>query len=91
MKYRILYTGQFKRSYKRCQKRGLPMDTLEKVVTLLAQNGSLPSSYRPHKLSSDYANCWECHIEPDWLLVWKQDDSELTLLLLQTGTHADIF
>ncbi len=91
MKYRILYTGKFKRSYKRCQKRGLPMEKLRQVIQLLAQNGSLPTSYRPHKLSGNYAKCWECHIESDWLLVWQQDDHDLTLLLMQTGSHSDLF
>ena len=46
---------------------------------------------KPHKLSGDYVGCWECHIKPDWLLVWEQNDTELVLLMTNTGTHSDIF
>ena len=51
----------------------------------------LPPKYRPHKLSGNYSNCWECHIKEDWLLVWLQNDNELTLLFINTGTHSDLF
>jgi mRNA interferase YafQ len=72
-------------------KRGLNLEHLRTVVKLLEENGSLPHKYRPHKLTGVYSGIWECHIEPDWLLLWKQDDTELVLLLRDTGTHADIF
>ena len=92
MKYTLRYSGQFKRSYKLCKKRGYDMSKLEAVIRLLAENGSLPAQYRPHILSGrGLAGYWECHIEPDWLLVWDQNDTELILLLLDTGTHSDIF
>jgi len=48
-------------------------------------------NYRPHKLSGEYDNCWECHIKSDWLLIWEQNDTELTLLFTGTGTHSDLF
>lgn len=89
--YTIKYTNQFKRDWKLCKKRGLPMDLLQTAITILAQTGTLPPEYRPHKLSGNRIGEWECHIKPDWLLIWEQDDNELTLLMLNTGTHSDIF
>ena len=91
MKYTISYSGRFKKSYKLCKRRVLNIANFETVVSLLAETGTLPAIYRPHILSGKYAGVWECHIEPDWLLLWKQNDTELTLLLLDTGTHSDVF
>lgn len=91
MKYFINYTGRFKKNLKQCQKRGYDMSLFEQVSHLLETTGSLPSQYRPHKLSGKYAGLWEYHIQGDWLLVWSQNDTELTLLSTDTGTHADIF
>lgn len=91
MPYTLTYTGQFKKDLKRCKKRGLNLELLYRVITLLQENGSLPAEYKPHILSGQFSECWECHIKPDWLLVWKQNDEELTLMLLNTGTHSDIF
>ena len=67
------------------------MEKLVTVVRLLVENGELPTKYRPHKLSGDYRGIWECHIQPDWLLLWKQDDEELVMLMTNTGTHSDLF
>ena len=89
--YAIRTTNQFEKDLKRCEKRGLNLSHLQEVIELLSQNGSLPLKYKSHKLSGNFANCWECHIKPDWLLIWKQDDTELLLLLLNTGTHSDLF
>jgi len=91
MKYTINYSSRFKKSYKLCKRRGLNIANFETVVSLLAETGTLPAKYRPHILSGKYAGIWECHIEPNWLLLWKQNDAELTLLLLDTGTHSDVF
>ena len=92
MKYTLRYSGQFKRSYKLCKKRGYDMSQLETVLRLLAETGTLPPKYKPHILSGrNWAGYWECHIEPNWLLVWDQNDTELVLLLLDTGTHSDLF
>ena len=91
MKYTIHYSGRFKKSYKLCKRRGLNIDNFEQVVRLLAATGKLPAKYQPHILSGKYAGIWECHIEPNWLLLWKQNNTELTLLLLDTGTHSDVF
>jgi len=91
MSFVIKYSSRFKRSYKLCKRRGYDIDKLTTVISLLAENGKLPAKYRPHILSGNYAGIWECHIESDWLLLWKQNDNELTLLLMDTGTHSDIF
>ncbi|MBR1926170.1 MAG: type II toxin-antitoxin system YafQ family toxin [Bacteroidales bacterium] len=89
--YAIIRTNQFKRDWKRCERRGFPMGELRRVILLLAETGTLPPEYRPHKLTGNREGEWECHIRPDWLLVWEQNDRELTLLMLNTGTHSDIF
>ena len=89
--YEILFTNQFKRSYKKCLKRGYNKVLFQKVVALLAETGSLPPQYRPHKHSGDLKGFWECHIQPDWLLIWEQRDTELILVLTDTGTHSDLF
>lgn len=91
MPYNIYYSSQFKKDFRRCEKRGLPMGELRKAILLLSQTGCLPKEYKPHKLSGNRSGQWECHIKPDWLLVWEQNDQELILLMLNTGTHSDIF
>ena len=67
------------------------MDLIQTAITILAQTGTLPAEYKPHKLSGDRFGEWECHIRPNWLLVWEQNDKELTLLMLNTGTHSELF
>lgn len=89
--YTITATKQFEKELKLCKKRGYDMSKLEEAVSILEKTGTLPQKYRPHKLSGNYDNCWECHIKGDWLLVWLQNDNELTLLFINTGTHSDLF
>ena len=72
-------------------KRGLDLSKIQAAVALLERTGTLPAAYRPHMLKGNRRGQWECHIEPDWLMVWQQNDKELTLLFLETGTHADLF
>ena len=91
MSYRVFTSRQFDKSYKKCVRRGLDMSKFKDAVSILMENGSLPIQYRPHKLSGKYKGKWECHIESDWLLVWDQNDTELTLLFIDTGTHSDLF
>ena len=91
MSYQISYSNKFKKSLKKCYKRGLDVEKLRTVIKILAETGTLPQQYRPHKLSGKFCEAWECHIEPDWLLVWEQNDKELMLLMIETGSHADIF
>lgn len=85
----ITRTKQFKKDFKKLQKRGKNLDKLLKVVLTLQQQGELPPKNKPHILSGDWANFWECHIEPDWLMIYLID--ELDLRLVRTGTHADLF
>jgi mRNA interferase YafQ len=89
--YKISFTNKFKKDYKLCKKRGYDIALLEEVISLLVKNGKLPSKYKPHILKGNYDGLWECHLKPDWLLIWLQDDNELTLLLTNTGTHSDLF
>lgn len=94
MAYSIDYAGSFKKDYKHLKKRGLPLDKLRQAIQILVETGTLPAEYRPHKLVGDYAGKWECRINvrnSDWLLVWEQNDTALTLLMLRTGSHSDIF
>ena len=91
MAYTVRISNRFKKQFRLCMKRGLDMELINEAMRLLAANGSLPAKYRPHKLSGKLQGVWECHIEPDWLMTWEQNDTELTLLFLQTGTHTDLF
>lgn len=87
----IKYQAAFKKDYKRIVKRGYDMRLLEKVIELLANQKPLPEKNRDHQLSGDYAGCRECHITPDWLLVYEVADEELILYLTRTGSHSDLF
>jgi len=89
--YNVIRTNRFDKDLRLCAKRGLNMQLIFDAISILSKNGSLPQQYRPHKLSGKRKGQWECHIEPDWLMVWEQNDNELTLLFLQTGTHSDLF
>ena len=81
----------FKKDYKRIKKRRYDLNTLASVIDLIATGNPLPAKYRDHMLVNDYAGCHECHIEPDWLLVYEIKQQELILYLTRTGTHSDIF
>ena len=89
--YEVIYTGQFKKSLKLCVRRGLDVNIFKTVLDILQEQGQLPAEYRPHKLTGKYTGCWECHMQPDWLLIWEQDDRQLRLILVDTGTHSDLF
>lgn len=91
MKYKIQVKGSFKRSYKRCLKRGLDENIFVEAISILAETGTLPKKYNPHPLHGNYEGCMECHLQPNWLLIWKQNDTELILILVDTGTHSDLF
>ena len=91
MSYIIRYTSNFKKAYKRCKKRGLDMLLLKEVILILSEEGKLPPTYHAHTLQGKYKDLWECHIQPDWLLVWEQNDKEFILYFLSTGTHSDLF
>ncbi|PJR04179.1 type II toxin-antitoxin system mRNA interferase toxin, RelE/StbE family [Avrilella dinanensis] len=80
-----------KKDFKKSLKRGLKEDLLKEVVLLLGNKGKLPSKYKPHKLSGNYVGTWECHIQPDWLLIWEQNEEIKLISLIRTGTHSDLF
>jgi mRNA interferase YafQ len=81
--------SQFKWDVKRMEKRGKEMTKLRQVIQLLIEGSPLPPQYRDHPLTGDWKHFRDCHIEPDWLLIYKIDLNDL--YLVQTGTHADLF
>lgn len=87
----IIPSNQFKKDLKLAKKRGLNLELLSVVVNTLATQQPLDMKYRDHNLSGNYRGFRECHIEPDWLLVYRVDDDELELFLFRTGTHSDLF
>jgi len=89
--YSVDTTKRFDKDLKLCLKRGHDIQLIYDAIALLRTTGSLPAQYRPHKLSGNMDGIWECHLKPDWLLIWEQNDTELTLLFTGTGTHSDLF
>lgn len=87
----IRATGQFMKDLKVARKRGLNVDELNEIVRLIAKQQPLPAKNKDHKLSGEYAGCRECHIHPDWLLIYAVNDSVNILNLIRTGTHSDLF
>ena len=87
----IKYESTFKKDFKRIVKRGYNIRLLEEVIEMLASGQALPEKYRDHNLMGNYADCRECHITPDWLLIYKISNDELILYLTRTGTHSDLF
>lgn len=85
----ISFTGQFKKDYKLCKKRGYNMELLQSVIDILAIPEALPEKNKDHDLTGNYANKRECHILPDWLLVYHVEGCEL--VLYRMGTHSDLF
>ena len=90
-KYELHITGECKQNPKLCKKRGLPMQELWDVVAKLLRGEKLEEKYLPHQLHGDRKGQWECHIQPDWLLIWEQRDQELILVMVNTGSHSDLF
>ena len=85
----ITTKSQFKRDLKLCHKRGKDIDKLENIVNLLQQDQSLSQKYHDHQLTGKWKDHRECHIEPDWLLIYQL--TKLNLILVRTGTHSDLF
>lgn len=90
-KYIVKATTQFKRDYKLAKKRGLKIEELDKIITMLAMGEQLPEKNRDHSLSGNFIGFRECHITPDWLLVYRYEDDILVLTLARTGSHSDLF
>ena len=91
MKYEIKFTNQFKKDLKQAKKQNKNLDKLFEVVNILADGGELDARYRDHDLSGNYKGTRECHIEPDWLLIYEIRDEVLVLMLYRLGTHSELF
>ena len=90
-KYTVKFTTQFKKDYKLAIKRGLKIDLLEQIVASLADGLALPEKNKDHALTGNWVGHRECHILPDWLLVYRVEDDVLVLTLARTGSHSDLF
>ena len=88
---KVVLSNRFKKDLKCAQKRGLNLDLLRVVVNTLAEGKKLDKKYRDHELTGDYVGFRECHVQPDWLLVYRIEQEELELLLFRTGSHSDLF
>ena len=86
---RLLTTRRFERDLKRVKKRGKRLEKLKTITDMLLTGEPLPSRYRAHQLSGNWQGFLECHVEPDWLLIWEQDED--ALILTRTGSHSDLF
>lgn len=93
VKYQIRYTGDFKKNYKKIKRQGKDVEKLKVVISNLANGLELEEKYRNHMLtnSKHYKNCGECHIESDWLLVYRYINNELVLVFIDTGSHSELF
>ena len=91
MKYELVLTGKFKKSLKLAKKRGLNIDLLDSVVDDLLHGIPLAEKFKDHELKGKFKGFRECHIQPDWLLVYLAEEDVLVLTLVDTGTHADLF
>lgn len=91
MKMTVKYSSRFKRGLKLAVKRGFNLSLLEDVVIKLQSGAALEEKYKDHALKGKYKGYRECHIQPDWLLIYYIEDDVLTLTLVDTGTHADLF
>ena len=90
-KYIVKTTTQFKNDFKLAKKRGLKMELLREVITVLAMGEALPEKNKDHALTGNWIGHRECHILPDWLLIYRIEDEVLVLTLSRIGTHSDLF
>jgi mRNA interferase YafQ len=91
MEYQVKWTSKFKNSYKLAKKRGLDISLFKSVIRKLQHGEQLDERYRDHELKGEYKGLRECHIKPDWLLIYLIEDEMLTLTLIDTGSHSDLF
>ena len=87
----VKFTSKFKKDYKLIKKRGMNINLLKEIVDKLANNIPLEEKYKDHELTGNYRGFRECHIQPDWLLIYLIENNKLTLTLSRTGTHSDLF
>lgn len=90
-KLQVKWTKQFKKDYKRAMKRGRDIDLLDDTITKLANGEGLPEAMHDHELAGSWGGNRECHIQPDWLLVYRIENDVLVLTLARTGSHSDLF
>ena len=90
-KYIVKPTTQFKRDFKLAMKRSMKIELLEEVIAMLAMGETLPDKHKDHALTANWVGHRECHILPDWLLIYRIEDEVLVLTLARTGTHSDLF
>ena len=92
-KCKLILSSKFKKQYKKAAKQGKNLDKIDEVIDKLARFEILDPKYRDHNLINDkyYKNCRECHIEPDWLLIYQYENNKLNLLLIATGSHSELF
>ena len=93
LKYAVKFSSTFSKSLKRIKKQGKNIEKLRDVIIKLGNGEELDLKYRNHRLIDDryYKNCFECHIEPDWLLIYRYEYEELVLVLIDTGSHSNVF
>lgn len=91
MIYEVKWSGKFKKGYKLAKKRGLDISLLEEIIDKLRRGIPLEEKHRDHELKGKHKGFRECHIQPDWLLIYLLENDVLTLTLVDTGTHADLF
>ena len=91
MVYELIKTSRFKAGVKLARKRGLDISLLEDVIEKLLLDQPLEAKHHNHELSGNFKGVWECHIQPDWLLLYLKDNGVLVLTLVDSGTHSDIF
>lgn len=89
--YKPVFSSRFKKDIKLAVKRGKDLEKLSAVVELLCEGKPLPKQYKDHPLAGDYSEFRDCHIEPDWVMIYRIENSQLQLILARTGTHADLF
>lgn len=89
--YTIETTNKFEKDVKLAKKRNLDLSLLKTLIEMLEAEGKVPPENKPHKLKGNYEGLWECHIKPDWLLIWDKSDEIRLISLIRTGTHSDLF
>ena len=90
-KLQVVFTSQFKKDYKQAMKRHLKIELLDDIIRTLSEGKALPMENRDHILTGNWSGHRECHIQPDWLLIYRIEDDVLVLTLSRTGTHGDLF
>ena len=89
--YKIKPTSKFQKDLKKISKRGYDLSLLKNVINILAREEELPAKYKDHPLKGNFVNCRECHITPDWLLIYEKTEDKLYLYLTRTETHSDLY